>query len=533
MWFILFISLMVSAEQSTCDQSLIKESCDYLKSKAAEEYLTLSDGFKWKNPLYQNTQKQNPYSSTNSDVYIDVIENKIERQVEIQRILDEVSKKLKLSDKFKMAFSQDIYMLTTVNPAAMGMMNMSLPIPIGDESAKFRTVTVDEVKEIFSRFPEKQQKKIKDVVNKGYIKSISLTATVMEEIRAQEIGKKKIITDNVQRVERLFELAKESLIRKISQGKASHELSGEQKSLIKRIETVKLNHGNDEKVYNESTCVNSFLNAFYRPLGHSINICPSYYSQPDSQIISVIGHEIGHSLDPCYSSKALVIPTQSNAKDPSGYRMVSSVKSGDTAIAQSMTRSAHPLYVVEKCLISKIKIRQAEDVDVRLAAQLKARYEQLDKNLNYEDRKSLEQNFYSQINEDKLCLGSGLLSPEINEAMSDVYGKIVLNDYLVTHPIKNQHDRIAAIASYFQKICNSNGEKEIESDELQGMINKFHEEHPDTIKRIEKFTLQIPEVAKAFNCKRDPQYICYDEYLGLNKNRSGSERSVQPQRGAN
>ena len=94
----------------------------------------------------------------------------------------------------------------------------------------------------------------------------------------------------------------------------------------------------------------------------------------------------------------------------------------------------------------------------------------------------------------------------MNEAMADVYGKIVLNEHLKNNPLKNKNDRIA-LTMEFEDVCSepNQGRRFYKDD--------FKKQHPDSLARMEKLTLQLPEVAKAFNCKRNQKYICYDEYL--------------------
>lgn len=70
--------------------------------------------------------------------------------------------------------------------------------------------------------------------------------------------------------------------------------------LVKRIETLELT----PPQYPGAECF--FPNAYYNPLRHQISVCPQMLNYPKETLAMVLSHEMGHSIDPCMSSKKLV-----------------------------------------------------------------------------------------------------------------------------------------------------------------------------------------------------------------------------------
>lgn len=100
--------------------------------------------------------------------------------------------------------------------------------------------------------------------------------------------------------------------------KFSFLFSESQNNIIKFLETIKKNSSQTQqidkmveivktiKLDQSDTMTNSDLcispNAFYLPTAHSLTICPSLLSYPEDTILMILGHEIGHSIDPCVLS---------------------------------------------------------------------------------------------------------------------------------------------------------------------------------------------------------------------------------------
>jgi len=102
----------------------------------------------------------------------------------------------------------------------------------------------------------------------------------------------------INRVNGLFDFVKDSLINVILAGRDPSQLSLEETEEVKRIEKIDLN---SSPAVTEALCSYSNPNAFYSTATHKFVICKNLFNLPDSALVSVMGHEMAHSIDPCVS----------------------------------------------------------------------------------------------------------------------------------------------------------------------------------------------------------------------------------------
>ncbi len=77
------------------------------------------------------------------------------------------------------------------------------------------------------------------------------------------------------------------------------------KSMTERISTIRLRPSQD-------ACGGP--NAYYSPLSHEFVLCPEVLNMPSATLKTIIAHELGHSIDPCIVTGALVQPSPKVAK---------------------------------------------------------------------------------------------------------------------------------------------------------------------------------------------------------------------------
>lgn len=112
-------------------------------------------------------------------------------------------------------------------------------------------------------------------------------------------------------------------------------------------------------------------NAFYDPTQHVLKICPQMMGMPKEHLRMVIGHELGHSVDPCGASCPLHVvfaggETQYSIADLS--TVLAGVPGVGTAVAATaVTYSENPFREVLSCLASP------ESLNARLADPARAR----------------------------------------------------------------------------------------------------------------------------------------------------------------
>ncbi len=503
------LSVNLFAETKMCDESMVRRSCDVLKAAPAQAYLALSDGFRWKNPFYSPPPVHVGNVETFGVKRVTTVDDEISRQAHILGILTQVEKKIKLSNKFKMAFASQAY--KTLNGG-----NVSLPIPRDDENARVRTLSANEVKKLLEDFPTREREELESIAMKESPALESSVPASLLGIRTDEL-----VNENKARMERVFGEAKASLIRSISKGRDVAKLSEFEKNLIGRLETIKLRHGDDPKVNTNAHCKNNSRNGFYS-LDHTINICPMYYAASQAELVSLMGHELGHSIDPCRA-------TLNVYKSKEEYLVADELPLLTGAIhIRGMDRKDHPLYTVDECLVKKMGIREITADDIELAANVEARYDQLALGFDNKTLKARRRSIAKEMQEKAVCEGTGLMRSQINESMSDVFGSIALEAYLQKNPPQTDIDK----AVIFGSPCLYHEDLDYALDQhFEDKRSASSHGHPSSMERATKIIIQTPSLAKAFNCRRNPQYMCFDSYLNASANTSAPTNPNSPASG--
>ena len=129
---------------------------------------------------------------------------------------------------------------------------------------------------------------------------VSTILTNSEAAGSKEQLKKhhKTVDQAIDRAEKLFKESQESIIevlnKKIKNNPKDKALIEKMKKRIKtiRFSTFELNPGIEG-----ATC--TAPNAYYSPNDHSFSLCPQILELPESALLTIITHELGHSIDPC------------------------------------------------------------------------------------------------------------------------------------------------------------------------------------------------------------------------------------------
>lgn len=494
MWLFSFVlSFHIQVQAASCDLSTVYRACNDLRTNAVNGTLKLSDGTEWKVPSADMTQMLAAQTEAQTRQFAEYVDSTIEDQAEVLSALNTVGKDQRLSDRFKMAFASSGIAALMTNLGSTVQMPIRLPLPPDSDSAPLKTVSPEDVQKLVSRFPKATQDRLKALAEK---KQERFKGAGYGMITATKTPK-NVEQEKIEKVKKIFSETKVNLIESIRRGRPDTALSNEEKSMLRRIETIQLKPPPEEGM--EPTCNGGSLDAFYRSTDHTMTLCPAYYEQPSTQIAFVIGHEIGHSIDPCRSSS----PLYSNKEDNSftGGTDASRFLSGAKVYAKEIARNRHPLRSVENCLISKVNIRTVSAEDLKTIAALQALYTKYDQGLSEADYKKYRERYIKSQQDSPLCTQNEFINPEINEAMSDVYGSVALEAYLHDHPLQNRNDAIASIP-LIGRTCE-------EAANVYGAIlnmnapDRYKDEHPKTHMRALLAT-QTPSLAKALQCTPIP-----------------------------
>lgn len=490
----LAFSSIVLAAQATCDPSTLLKACRELQENAKDGVIQLSTGetFKVPGPLNMDAtqfEKQQEHADLT-----------IQLQSEVLGILQSAGKKVAMSDRFKMAFvSSALWALQSYENAkeggTMGEIQIRLPMPPQDPQGKMKVITKDELMKIISTFSTQDQTRLKKIVREFSTESKKFYSQFMAPTTASV--PQTVSEEKVKNVQSIFSEVKENLVKTILRGRHDSDLTPAERSLVQRVQTVALK--NPDGLIDRA-CGND-LNAFYNPESHSISLCKAYYDQPESQIVMMLGHEIGHSLDPCGSSRPLY-----TSVDGSGYTAaVTKWSRKGKVFAQEIPSGSHPLRQMKECIISKQQVRVVGKEEQKVAAEMDALYVKYQLHMSDADYQKYKKNAVRESVDQGECANSNYLNTEVNEAMADVYGFVALEAHLRSKPPGSKLDSIAAVP-FISIVCNSSPQTEMP------VQLKYSDPHQQVSSRS-LFALQCPSLARSLGCQTDPETSCSNELL--------------------
>lgn len=547
----LFISIALAQSKApTCQaNNLYQQACQFFTANKNTAKFELPDGTWFENPLV-NSATTRPYSLKPVEVVStteydkDVIEN-LDMQIEMELQLNDLSKsnkKMKALPEKSRRYLLSPETISKLFPEGLGgagaLPVVYLPWPINDPNASTKALDKNEIESIKAFYSSEQMMAINIFYQKRAQKAAKKTS---ESLLSDDSLSLSGVTDKRRRrLDALVSDAKAKLIHFLKQGKNESQLSEEQKTLIKKIDTIKYNPGNDPMVQYSQDCIKG-PNAFYLPSEHSINICDSVANLPDSQLIFIIGHELGHAIDPCSSASALYsvdkekMPsfaennselikskeglnfnalfgfTGSNSSYSSSavdisFRDKSIIQKAESAglislVKPGMDAKNYPFEKTRQCLIEKMNFVTVTKEDINLAKKnAESLFARNEKSMSDQDKQRIE----SALNKSSQCIGLGSADkqPETNEALSDVFGAAVLSQYLAEKPASSEKEKIAAISFFTANACTSESAIEKTSDaELLAVISAAKSiKHPFNIRRVNRIVSQFPGISESLGC---------------------------------
>lgn len=584
----------MSAKETCSAEQLYDRTCEFYKKNSDKEFLTTSNGQKYRNPLYapnqeainklQDASKGNsnsggtiatkPYGTQQVDqsAHMDQV---LELQMDSENILFETEIR-KWPKKTQRALSSPFflpYILRSAYPDEKAFSYLhSTPIyapkPFSDPNAKMAALDEKDVEDLKKAIGTANLKKLRTTYVKYAEKMLPNPYQNLEQVppkpeRPMETPAN--IAKNKKRIEKLFQYTQEQMIVLIKNGRSDAQLSPEQKSMIKKIETLKYVHSSDNRNVSDGICKDPDQ-AFYIPLNHYITACENTQSLPDSQLVLVLAHEMGHSIDPCVSKSALhqinqgnldhVLTQQQASKDDNAseeskrlsewlnyFKKVDSAyinglndQSLDsstektliemgviTKAANPIPESKYPFESVRSCLINHENFDDISDSDIEAEiSYMKSYMKRVGKPLAKKDELQVEAHY----KKNKSCAGTGLKKTELNEAMCDFHGSFVQAKYLNDFPPKNEVDAFAAMSLFSKYACGQS--VQIQGEAINAMAALNHS-HPQSFRRIQSVFFKMPGIADHFGCELKPKSKCFvnQEHLLSKKSNSSNKEAGQ------
>lgn len=545
------------AAKPVCDAMAVTRNCEYFKENSSKQMIELPNGSRFKNPLYSPlVSLSGKADSSNFGYYQEATgyggfsSAQMEEAVHLQAGIMDVLEGTGVSSEFKITFGA-----TAAAMLASPTGQFSVPWPLDQKKAKLSQISGKEILESLKKKIGSQKfAELKNILRDPaaqYAKSIQEVEKKRQESERKnkeweqqraEIHRQanEKIQKRKDRVKEIFTWTKEQAINMIRRGRSDQQLNHGERAAVKKIEDITLARFDNPSLIESTSCANGASNAFYSK-DNTINICPGILHETDAYLAFVIGHEIGHSVDPCnfqmpkYAidqtklrqfSQKRKFDNQSTArlKSLSGYgngqfhmdpRIVFEPKLADELIREGILTLEKKGELVEdypfkkeyECLTGPNMFRETTPEDIaysksylkRLMGQAPDQND-IDTVKNYE--RLLEQ--YPQ------CIRTPGHSSQTGEVMSDVFGSVIFEKYISMNPFRNEDEKVGAIP-WSHARCSPDAPKFERLDPLTvGLYFPIVAgEHPADGSRISKLTFNLPGTAEAYGCQRKEK-ACFD-----------------------
>lgn len=557
----MFWNSPASAQEKQCSAENLTAECRAFDS--LPPVIVLPDGTSFKNPR-KSQQIVNPPANTSmsNQKMLEMQDDLLEVQVDFVRTLDKVS----LSEKFKSALANLLYLNLNLDetgelslekiPGAtesnQQLYFVTVPWPPDDNKSKLQLRSPQEVLEYLNKTlpldAKKNLKKMADTRKKYYMGFSKPPVQTDVNISTVTEARKKRIADLVQ-------FAKDSIVRTLTGGRDLKLLTPEMQALVLKVQSVEYNSRVDSA--SRKTHCNGGPNAFYNPANNKFEICDSMMNFPDSQLITVIGHEIGHAIDPCNCISGV---QKINSQLLSSYlNMPSPIMTSDereilTYIGEAketalnwdyyfsselfnefkrvelftpktppVSYEKYPLLGARDCIVTGSKLRSVSKDKIPKMVDELALDRKKGEGLKTTDAE--KKDYIQRFQKFPDCISDFGKSSEVAESMSDMIGANVFADYLRQNPIKTVEEKIGSLSFFLQEVCdlnqlNNNYKSSIKrtpsvadlQKEIKTKAFRQVDPHARNLVRINELFLAHPEVAAAFNCKPHSNSECYKKF---------------------
>lgn len=368
------------------------------------------------------------------------------------------------------------------------------------------------------------------------------------DFRAGEPGTIASQERNISRVEAVFARARARVEEILLGGRPEQSLTEGERGQLEKIRGLRLRF----PPLNSGSCQGILGNAYYFSADNTVNVCPQLLNHPEASLATVLGHEVGHAVDPCNSQFGYWQINRDLAKrlnptrpppEVAGSRsrsliLAAAVGIGRTAdgdrtalpfeilanssddlkyfeslgllksIAPGIPFGSYPLSDVYKCLTSSPGggFREVTMEDMSRMATEVTRYRSEIFGSDY-DLANDHQRIIETFSRYPQCTGSAKAS-QMGEAISDWFGAEVLADFLQSKSLTSQNDKIAGIGFFAAQVCLDRKQQTVPVGPDIEVMNAalrdwraYKGEHPPSVRRINEVILRHPAIRQALGCK--------------------------------
>lgn len=276
----------------------------------------------------------------------------------------------------------------------------------------------------------------------------------------------------------------------ILKGRSVESLSPEEKSIYARVSTVEFSNF---RSCGDNRSGRPSVNASYSTTNHGVTFCDGLKNFPIPALVSMIGHEIGHSGDSC-SVQCYHVHTENRTRLRLPDNFLQS-PDADPGTLGELRSSNRPMAMTTRFLMSRPDIveswREVRGVTINEPMPLN-RYP-----LNGIRRCLIDQDrvWQAPVDEptDQIArernTGPGCKSHTDSESMADVWGAYALGKYFEKHPEKRGALALGMFESRKNELCSPKG-------------------YPETVARLESIWMAAPGVAQALGCEPVTERSC-------------------------
>ncbi len=536
-----FISFFFSWAESNqakrvCTLNGLSDNCRFFQDNRDKAEFVMADGSRFANPFYDPQRPAVPPAEAVGQNAAKMEERALEAQASLLARSDLGSHerfRLALTSKMTLATIGSFSTLPEVPAAAFLVLPWPPPAFSQVQSVPFR----DFKDKYLDQLPKVARDELLE--HARALKALSqggMNYSAESQIASPQVDKAAL----GQRALRAFEKAKSLMLQEILKGRSPSALSSDEVLLYEKVNSVRF-EGVD---FGETLgCKNTPVNAFYSSYSHQVQVCSTLANYPEAQLVAILGHELGHAIDPCVCHKHLHRINTSSLQGEPGEELAQEIAAnpskravyqdlrdqvlrGETLrllheadsnselqrwaesrgltspIVRGFPLDRYPQREVLACLFEQGGLRDLTREEIIEIARLTNRY--------YVSVSGEQQTSHQRLeSEAKLvadlrrlprsCIVTSThMSSNSSELMADYWGSRVLGRYLEQNPAQTQLEKIAALSFFAPNACKDQS--------LGPGLAGFHsfQGHLLNRERIDRVYLADPRTQRAMGCAPDP-----------------------------